>query len=727
MRRRRLSTTLAAAVAGVALFTAHHPTTARDAEARDAKRQVVVISLDGARADVVEDFLRRGVLDRKVGLGRLDGQGVVARRNITLTPSITAVSHLGIATGSTSAHNDVPANTFHAVATPITATISGFAAPIGGYRLSPLGPIPTPTAEPLWVRLRQAGKTVVTATWPGGDGADVHIAGTLVQAAKPTRTVDYTVPFGAFGGLRARGFTLSAASFTPASPTLVNQLRAAGHVSHSPARVTSRPVETIYCPMTAAPCGLTAGPNLIRYDIMVAALDTRNDGVTNYDTLVFFDGNAATPIPAAPPSLPSTGPAHVTIGGRAAPFFFEGSGNKVGTAFFVSHLAPDLSAVRFARYAASFIPRNPAALATVDDINGNVGVWGSQPDFRLGDTFASFPDAELEAMYLDQVATFTAYQTRVALRALTRNPDADLVMIYFEQPDGSGHQFTLTDPRQATTPSDNRTVGKPGTPAGAIGQDLAKVARYARHVAFAYQQANAAVEAVLKAVGSDPGGELRRDVFVVSDHGMAPFHTAVSLRDLLVQGGFDPGLLGLRASGGAANIYVNLQGRESGGTVTPPLYRSLVTRLAEFLRTVTDPNHFYNPSTQPLFTHVFTRPDSCGHPGFCVDERIGQDTGDLLVLMREGYSFDGTQAVPRLGDGERLTSVYSVPNFYGAHGHDPALPSMSAILYAAGPRLKRGHRLDAVRNIDIAPTVLHILGVTPAPTVDGQVLAEILR
>src|SRR5262249_22036481 len=104
-------------------------------------------------------------------------------------------------------------NTFHAVAAPLSATISGFAAPIGGYQLNPLGPTPEPTASPLWVALRQKGGKVVTATWPGGDGADIKINNVLVQAAKPTRTVDYTVPFGAFGGLGAQGFVLHRADF----------------------------------------------------------------------------------------------------------------------------------------------------------------------------------------------------------------------------------------------------------------------------------------------------------------------------------------------------------------------------------------------------------------------------------------------------------------------------------------------------------------------------------
>src|SRR5262249_60727840 len=127
------------------------------------------------------------------------------------------------------------------------------------------------------------------------------------------------------------------------------------------------------------------------------------------------------------------------------PLLLEGTGAMVGAAYFVSALSPDLSVVRFARYSADFIPRNTPALADVDDINNNVGFWRPQADFRIPERlspgFTNFPDTELEAMFEDMVRTFVRYQTRVAERAILRNPDADLVMVYIEQPDGSEHQF----------------------------------------------------------------------------------------------------------------------------------------------------------------------------------------------------------------------------------------------------------------------------------------------
>src|SRR5262249_43504010 len=236
---------------------------------------------------------------------------------------------------------------------------------------------------------------------------------TVVQPAQPIRVTDYTVPFGAFGGLGARGFSLSAADFAP-DPVLATSLQGAGRFSFSPVLATSAsaPIETFSC-SSAPTATCTGGATLdLKYAIRVAALDTTNDGKVNYDTLVFFDATRG--VSSGPFQAPSTGPAYAKLGGENAPFFFEGSGAKVGAAFFVSALAPDLSVVRFARYSGNFIPRNAAVLADVDDINNNIGFWRPQADFRIPERlspgFTNFPDVEIEAMYEDMVRTFVRYQ-----------------------------------------------------------------------------------------------------------------------------------------------------------------------------------------------------------------------------------------------------------------------------------------------------------------------------
>ena len=91
--------------------------------------------------------------------------------------------------------------------------------------------------------------------------------------------------------------------------------------------------------------------------------------------------------------------------------------------------------------------------------------------------------------------------------------------------------------------------------------------------------------------------------------------------------------------------------------------------------------------------------------------------------MKEGYNFDGTQTpvVPRVGDDAAVSAVFSVPNFYGAHGYDPQKPNMSAIFFAAGPDIDR-RTFKQVRNIDVVPTINRLLGVKSASTVEGKAL-----
>ncbi|MFC3692965.1 alkaline phosphatase family protein [Chenggangzhangella methanolivorans] len=695
------------------------PAFAEPAEKPAKAPKVVLISLDGARPDFIQKYLKSGVLPADGGIARLVAAGAVAERNVTANPSLTAVSHIAIATGSTAVHNDVPANSFHPVAAPIGTSISGFGAPIGGYEISPTGPAGEPTAEPLWVKLRKAGKSVVAATWPGADGATVSINGQVAQAAEPTRVVDYTVPFGAFAGISTAGFSLGAAAFS-ADKEVAEAVKAAGKTSYSKVLATDV-VDTFSCASELPATCTTSTPALdVGYRIRVAALDSTDDGVTNYDTLVFFDANAG--VISDDAKAPSTGSAFARAGGASAKFYLEGSGAKAGLSFFAASVAPDLANVRFIRYSAYYIPRNAPALAAVDDINHKVGFWAPQPDFRIPERLSAgldaFSDAELEAAYQDQVTTFVAYQGEVATRAIKKNPGADLAMIYFEEPDGSKHQFLLTDRRQASDPRDPNTIGK--------GQDQEKVKRYADYVAAAYQRADEAVAKILDLTGPET------NVLLVSDHGFAPFHTAANLTNILRNAKVDVSKLAIRTSGPAANVYVNLKGRENGGTVSKKEYRALVDQVADVLRKARDPNGRFNGDLKKgrLFSNVRVRPDDCGEPGFCVDKHIGQDFGDVFAQLDVGYNFDGQQTPPvkRKGDkaADAATVELSTPNFYGAHGHDADLPEMAATFIAAGPGIRSGS-VEAVRNIDVAPTVMRLLGVTPAATVDGKALNKVLK
>jgi phosphodiesterase/alkaline phosphatase D-like protein len=498
----------------------------------------------------------------------------------------------------------------------------------------------------------------------------------------------------------------------------------------------------------------------VAFSIRVAAIDTTTAG--QYDTLVFFDANQG--ITPGPYTLPATGPAilKAPAAGKAngAPFYLAGSSNKAGLAFELSSFAPDLSTVHYVRTSASAIPRNAPVLGSVDDVNNNVGFWAPQEDFFISERLASglttFTDQELEAITNDMNDRFVQYQTAVGLRGISQTPDAGLAMIYIEEPDGLEHQYLLTDPRQATNPTDPNSI--------LAGQDPAKVARYASYIQHTYQDANQAVQAVINAVGVDANGVPNSDIIVVSDHGFDPFHTAVNVNALLQSivnntpdpdnpghnfnnndpnGGTNFPLVRAISSGPAVNFYFNLAGREPASPapynkqLSQAQYLALQKALSDGLKNFLDVNPNYENTAgtaNNVFdtAHVFARPAQLGDANFGLEtsDFIGQDTGDVFALLNVGYNFDGTQTpvVHRLGDVSAGTAsqvldfnVLSVPNFYGAHGYDPNLKDMSAIFFAAGPDIGHG-TVPLVHNIDIAPTIDGLLGVTPAATVQGKAI-----
>lgn len=55
----------------------------------------------------------------------------------------------------------------------------------------------------------------------------------------------------------------------------------------------------------------------------------------------------------------------------------------------------------------------------------------------------------------------------------------------------------------------------------------------------------------------------------------------------------------------------------------------------------------------------------------------------------------------------------------GAHGYDPALPSMRAVFMAVGPAFRQHARLSAFDNVDVYPLLARLLGV-PAAANDGD-------
>src|SRR5215510_3780505 len=118
--------------------------------------RTVLISFDGAQPEVIERLIRSGKLPRNGGFARLIQEGTKAEGMTSVLPTVTATNHISIATGAYPERTNIPANTFHDTETSLTATTSGFGAPID--------------AETLWEAAKRQGKKVITIAFAGADG-----------------------------------------------------------------------------------------------------------------------------------------------------------------------------------------------------------------------------------------------------------------------------------------------------------------------------------------------------------------------------------------------------------------------------------------------------------------------------------------------------------------------------------------------------------------------------
>ena len=85
---------------------------------------------------------------------------------------------------------------------------------------------------------------------------------------------------------------------------------------------------------------------------------------------------------------------------------------------------------------------------------------------------------------------------------------------------------------------------------------------------------------------------------------------------------------------------------------------------------------------------------------------------DFLLTARPGYAFSGAT-------GGAVTAA--VPQQAGSHGYLASDPDLDAIFIASGYGVKAGAKLDAVRSIDVAPTIAKLLSL-PLPTAKGKAL-----
>ncbi len=215
----------------------------------------------------------------------------------------------------------------------------------------------------------------------------------------------------------------------------------------------------------------------------------------------------------------------------------------------------------------------------------------------------------------------------------------------------------------------------------------------------AVKRADAEVGQVWDEVKRDYPG--RGTIVIVSDHGFSPINRTV-LPNVILR---NAGLLdvhGNRATGGKVRVVV--QGGAAMVYILDNADRDAIAK-----------------QVTRAFTNVAGVEKVVG-PGETeaygvADPKVDPHAPDMIVFADEGYAFGDTAA--------GVLTFNEKPERKGTHGHDPHLPDLHATFVAWGAGIKQGTTLGVVRNIDVAPTVASILGVSMGDT-DGKPIAACL-
>ncbi|HVP57859.1 MAG TPA: alkaline phosphatase family protein [bacterium] len=156
--------------------------------------------------------------------------------------------------------------------------------------------------------------------------------------------------------------------------------------------------------------------------------------------------------------------------------------------------------------------------------------------------------------------------------------------------------------------------------------------------------------------------------------------------------------------GNYGQIYVNLRGREPWGSVSPgEEYNEVRASIKRDLVASREPF-----SGDPLFDKVWLREEIYDGP-------YVEEAADIVFLPRD-------MRYKALGTLDFTSSRFAFPVYGNSGDH-----RMNGIFVGLGNEFRRGAKLDKAALVDIAPTVLYLLGLPVPRQMDGRVLAEAIR
>jgi predicted AlkP superfamily phosphohydrolase/phosphomutase len=155
------------------------------------------------------------------------------------------------------------------------------------------------------------------------------------------------------------------------------------------------------------------------------------------------------------------------------------------------------------------------------------------------------------------------------------------------------------------------------------------------------------------------------------------------------------------SKGNYGQIFINLRGRESHGSVEPADYESVMGRITGKLRALID-----SETGEALIGPIWRREDLY--------------SGDHIQQSPDIQFLPTDMSNKPLGTLDLTSNKFMTPVYGNSGDH-----RMHGIMLGRGPEVRPGSRVEGARIIDYAPTILHSFGVEVPSDMDGRVLEEI--
>jgi 2',3'-cyclic-nucleotide 2'-phosphodiesterase (5'-nucleotidase family)/predicted AlkP superfamily phosphohydrolase/phosphomutase len=660
--------------------------------------KALFFSSDGMRPDLMQQYAAGGYMPTYAALmakGLIGNNGMVQA-----FPPNTGVGWYTMMTGTYPSEHGSTNNTYHRIGEGNFNNRTSFSA-AGSLQ-----------ADTLAAAAERAGKKVAQIDWVGG--ANSNIAGPTVDFVNffSTRGV-LTSPVIADeqAGAAAFGISYQVASFAAASGW---SNVPAGDDTVAPPQEATLAVATTFAAQNPS-----RTYNVYLYDSLV-------DGAAAYDHAILVRSAAAKDVSQAAVNLAVGDFEEIKLTG-ADGLTGARAGQTAGFYTKLISLAPDLSS--FKLYFTS-VERVIAKCATAAcDALPAGGAGEDRLEKYLAENFPTFISADfapLEARIIDEdtyveqgrdleKAAGDAYLTYILG---TLQPDTQVAFVGYPVTDEFSHQFmglyTPTDMDGNPNPYYDDANGD-----GTLDNRIAVREGYVRS---AYQEADAKLGIARQLLGGNP------TTFAMSDHGFAPQWYAVNAGKILSDAGLQapeqPSNCRAAATtnkakacwaGGTAQIYVNLAGRDPGGTVPAGQYETVRNEIITAFQNLTDPA---NPGATVVGA-IYRKEQLRNIDGS--DSLHPSRSGDVVVVLRPPYQFDA--ATP----GTRI----AFSQFFGQHGYQPNLVdlahnvNMHATFVASGPGIRHQNAVAGVRAIDAAPTMAFLLNIPGPQNARGKILLNL--